>query len=99
MKSKKQTTKKVAALDQMAMDQSDVRPMSSAMRLRWEAAGRTGEKVKRGRPRKQPGTKSRIVPISIEPLLLEQVDQYAKTVGISRSRLVAEALRLRMKMT
>jgi len=56
----------------MAMDELDVRPRSTAMRSRWEAAG---EKVKRGRPRKRPDAKSRIVPVSIEPALLEQVDQ------------------------
>jgi hypothetical protein len=35
--------------------------------------------------------------VSIEPALLEQVNQYAKTAGISRSRLVAEGLRLPIK--
>ena len=71
--------------------------MSPAMRSRWEDARRTGEKVKRGRPRKRPDAKSRIEPVSIEPAMLEQVDQYAKTAGISRSRLVAERLRVRIK--
>ena len=97
MKTKNNAIEAAVALDKMAKDESDVRPMSTAMRSRWEAAQRTGEKVKRGRPRKRPDAKSRIVPVSIEPALLEQVDQYAKTAGISRSRLVAEGLRLRIK--
>ena len=50
-----------------------------------------------GRPRKRSDAKSRIVPVSTEPALLEQVDQYAKTTGISRSRLAAEGLRLRKR--
>jgi hypothetical protein len=97
MKIKKDAIPTNAVLDPMALDESDVGPMSPAMRRKWEATRRTGEKVKRGRPRKRPDAKSRIVPVSIEPLLLEQVDQYAKTAGISRSRLVAEGLRMRIK--
>lgn len=97
MKTKKDAIDTEEALDQMAADESDVGPMSPAMRRRWDAAQRTGKKVKRGRPRKSPDAKTRIVPVSIEPLLLQQVDKYAKTAGISRSRLVAEGLRLRMK--
>jgi hypothetical protein len=96
MKTKKDTILANAALDQMALNEPDVGPMSSAMRRKWEAAQRTGEKVKRGRPRKQPRSQPRIVPVLIEPTLLERVDQYAKTAGISRSRLVAEGLRLRI---
>ncbi len=97
MKTKTNKTETDAALDRMAMDESDVGPMSPAMRRRWKAAGRAGEKAKRGRPRKRPEAKSRIVPVSIEPLLLERVDRYAKKAGVSRSRLVAEGLRLRME--
>jgi hypothetical protein len=59
--------------------------MSAAIRSRWKAARRTGEKVKRGRPRKRPDAKSRIVPVSIEPALLEQVNEYAKTVSPRRT--------------
>jgi len=40
--------------------------------------------------------KSRIVPISIDPVLLEEIDQFAKSAGVTRSRLIAEGLRLRM---
>jgi hypothetical protein len=41
-------------------------------------------------------TKSRIVPVSLDPTLLSEADRYAKNAGISRSRLVSEALRLRI---
>jgi hypothetical protein len=81
-------------LDRIATDTTDIRPLSPAMRRRWEAAKRTGKKV--GRPKKSLNEKSRIVPVSIDPALLEQVDRYARTAGISRSRLVVEGLRLRI---
>ena len=83
-------------LDRMALDLSDVKPMSVAMRRKWEAARQTGKRMQRGRPKKAPGTKSRIVPVSLDPSILSEADRYAKNAGISRSRLVAEALRLRM---
>jgi hypothetical protein len=97
MKSKWRKTESNEKLDAMAMDTTDVRPMTAAMRRKWEAAKRTGAKVSRGRPRKAERDKSRIVPVSIEPRLLEAVDKYAKNTGISRSRLVSEGLRMRMK--
>jgi hypothetical protein len=81
-------------LEKMAHDLSDVRPMSQNMRKKWIAAQRTG---KRGRPRKDPSLKSRIVPVSIEPSLLAAVDRYAKRQGLTRSRLVAEGLRMRIR--
>lgn len=40
--------------------------------------------------------KSRIVPVFMSPALLEKVDKYSKTVGITRSRLIAEALEMRL---
>jgi hypothetical protein len=88
-------------LDRLAKDASDIRPLSPALRREWEAARRTGAKaapaVRRGRPRKDPGSKSRIVPISIDPALLAAADRFAKATGVSRSHLVAEGLRLRLK--
>jgi len=84
-------------LERLAHRTDDMRPMSPAMRRRWEAAQRTGSKSRLGRPRKDPQHKSRIVPISIAPELLAKVDRFAKAEGISRSRLVAEGLRLRLK--
>lgn len=87
-------------LDRMALDLSDVKPMSASMRRKWEAAKETGKRMHRriggGRAQKTPPAKSRIVPVSLDSTLLSEADRYAKSVGISRSRLVAEALRLRM---
>lgn len=85
-----------ADLDKAARDTSDVRPLSPEMRRRWEAAKRTGPATKRGRPPKDPALKSRIVPVSLVPALLAEADRFADAAGISRSRLIAEALRLRM---
>lgn len=82
-------------LEKLAHETSDIRPLSPALRREWEAARRTGARL--GRPRKAPGTKSRIVPISIDPALLEEVDRYASAAGLSRSRLVAEALKLKIR--
>ena len=65
------------------------RPMSPAMRRRWEDA-------KRGRPRKVPGTKAVPTLITVEPKLLKLADAYAKRTGISRSQLFAEAVRKRI---
>jgi hypothetical protein len=84
-------------LERLAHRMDDMRPMSPAMRRRWEAAQRTGSKSRLGRPRRDPKHKSRIVPISNAPDLLAEVDRFAKAEGISRSRLVAEGLRLRLK--
>jgi hypothetical protein len=84
-------------LEQLAHRTDDMRPMSPAMRRRWEAARSTGAKPRLGRPRRDPRHRSRIVPISIAPELLAEVDRFAKAAGISRSRLVTEGLRLRLK--
>ncbi|HXE54331.1 MAG TPA: hypothetical protein VN541_15015 [Tepidisphaeraceae bacterium] len=84
-------------LEKLAYDVRDIRPLSAAMRRRWEAAKKTDTKSPRGRPRKDPRHKARIVPISIDPELLAQADRFAKSVGVTRSKLVAEALRLRIK--
>ena len=45
--------------------------------------------MQRGRPKKAPGTKSWIVPVSLDPSILSEADRYAKSAGISRSRLAA----------
>ena len=84
-------------LERLAHRTDDMRPMSPATRRQWEAARKTGSKLRPGRPRKDPRHKSRIVPISIAPELLAEVDRFAKAAGITRSRLVAEGLRLRLK--
>jgi hypothetical protein len=99
---KKRSIKDFSAreLDRMALDLSDVKPISAAMRRKWEAAKQTGRRmqrrINRGRSQKAPTAKSRIVPVSLDPSLLSEADRYAKSAGISRSRLVAEALRLWM---
>jgi hypothetical protein len=100
MKSKAIKDYSASELDQMALDQSDVKPMSVAMRRKWEAAKQTGKRMHQrklgGRPQRTAIAKSRIVPVSLDPSLISEADRYAKSAGISRSRLVAEALRLRM---
>ncbi|MFL5405499.1 MAG: CopG family ribbon-helix-helix protein [Myxococcales bacterium] len=83
-------------LEKLAQDTSDLKPLSPSMRRKWEAARRTGAKPRPGRPRKDPKLKSRIVPVSMDPALLKEVDRYADAAGVTRSRLIAEALRLRI---
>lgn len=97
MTKKKVTSDSFEELERLAYDRSDVRPFSASLRRQWDAARRTGKKSRAGRPRKDPNLKSRIVPISIDPGLLAEIDEYAKSVGVSRSRLVAEGLRLRIQ--
>jgi len=103
MKSKAIKEYSAKELDRMALDMSDVKPMSAAMRRKWEAAQQTGKRLNQrtpgGRPQKTSTATSRIVPVSLDPSLLSEADRYAKSAGISRSRLVAEALRLRMNQT
>jgi hypothetical protein len=94
---KKTVRESFEEIDRQAHVIDDIRPLSPAMRAQWEAAKRTGAKPRPGRPRKDPAKKSLIVPISIDPALLESIDRFAKSVGVTRSRLVAEGLRLRMK--
>lgn len=97
MKAKPKTRETFEELEKLAHDAGDVRPMSAAVRREWDAARRTGAKRRPpGRPRKDPELKSRIVPISIDPALLVEVDRFASAAGMTRSRLVSEALKLRM---
>jgi hypothetical protein len=97
MKTKRKTMESFDELERLARDTSDIGPLTPDMRRQWDAARRTGARRGSGRPRKDPRLKSRIVPISIEPALLAQIDKFAKSAGLSRSRLVAEGLKLRMK--
>jgi antitoxin component of RelBE/YafQ-DinJ toxin-antitoxin module len=103
MKSKAIKEYSAKELDRMALDMSDVKPMPAAMRRKWEAAQQTGKRMNQrtsaGRPQKASTATSRIVPVSLDSTLLSEADRYAKSAGISRSRLVAEALRLRMNQT
>ena len=98
MTNSRESRKSYAELDKSAHDVSDIRPMDAALRREWNRAKKTGAKPRAGRPRKDPRLKSRIVPISLDPTLLAQTDRFAKSAGLSRSRLVAEGLRLRMKV-
>ena len=85
-------------LEKLARNTASIKPLSPQLRKQWDAAKRTGRKLGRGRPAKHPSEKSRIVLISIDPKLLAEIDKYAKSVGLSRSRLIAEGARLRMKV-
>jgi hypothetical protein len=77
--------------------------MSAAVRRKWEAAQQTGKRMSQpapaARPQRASTATSRIVPVSLDSTLLSEADRYAKSAGISRSRLVAEALRMRMNQT
>lgn len=82
------------ALDRLARSimPEKLRPLTPEQRRRWEA-------VKRGRPRKAPGSKAIPTLITVEPKLLKQVDAYAKKEGMTRSRLFSEAVRQRIGLT
>lgn len=99
MKKTRRSGEDFESLERLAHDTSDLRPMTAAMRKRWEAAKQTGAAPRRGRPAKAPHLKARIVPISMDPALLDAVDRFAKANGVSRSKLVAEGLRLRLRRT
>lgn len=94
---KRPTRQSFEELERRARHPSDIRPLSASLRREWDAARQIGKKKARGRPRKDPRLKSRIVPISIDPKLLAEIDKYAKSAGLTRSRLIAEGLRLRMR--
>ena len=96
MKAKTKNQESFEELEKLAHDISDIKPLSPAMRREWEAAQRTGLKMRSAR--KYPNLKSRIVPISMDPKLLAAIDKFAKSAGVTRSRLVAEGLALRMKV-
>jgi len=68
---------------------SDIRPLSPEMRKRVGGHPRAG--AKRGRPRKDAESRSRIVPISWNPNCWTEVDRFTKANGITRSRLVPKA--------
>jgi hypothetical protein len=80
------------ALERLArsITPDQLRPLTPAQRDRWAA-------VKRGRPRKAPGTKAVPTLITVEPQLLRRADAYAKKSGLSRSQLFSDALRRRIE--
>ena len=96
MKTRQANRESFEQLEKLAHNVSDIKPLSPAIRREWEAARRTGKKLRPGRPRKDPRLKSRIVPISLDPMLLAEIDSFAKSAGLTRSALIAQALRLRM---
>jgi hypothetical protein len=69
-------------------------PLSAKGKLLWRRAKRG-----RGRPPKPAGEKSARVLITVEPALLSKADRYARRRDLSRSELVAIALRQMMSGT
>jgi hypothetical protein len=62
------------------------RPLTAGEKARWE-------RTRRGRPKKPPGTKAARVLFTIEPALLKQADQFARSHGLTRAELIATGLR------
>lgn len=79
------------ALDRLArgITPAALRPLTPEQRDRWEA-------VRRGRPKKPPGTKAVPTLITVELQLLRRADAYAKKAGLSRSQLFSDAIRRRI---
>lgn len=65
----------------------DFKPMSKAVRGRWQRAQR-----KPGRPRRGKGVK--VISVSVEQNLLQRSDKLAKELHISRARLIERGLRV-----
>ena len=80
------------SLDKLAhtLSPEKMRPLTPAMRRRWQAA-------KRGRPRKAPGTKSVPTMITVDPKLLQRIDAQARKAGLSRSQFLANAARRELR--
>src|SRR5437764_7798256 len=72
------------------IDPKDWRPLTASQRKQWARIKR-----KIGRPKVGQGAK--IVPVSIERGLLEEVDSFARKHKLKRSQMVAQGLRLVMK--
>jgi hypothetical protein len=64
----------------------DFKPMSKAARSRWQRAQR-----KPGRPRRGKGVK--VISVSVERDLLQRSDKLARSLGVSRARLVERGLK------
>jgi hypothetical protein len=65
----------------------DFKPLSQAARDRWERAQR-----KPGRPRRGKGVK--VISVSVEQDLLQRSDKLARSLGVSRARLIEKGLRV-----
>ena len=61
-------------------------PLTQAARVRWEKARR-----KPGRPRRGRGAK--VISVSVEQDLLQRSDRLARTLKVSRARLIERGLR------
>ena len=70
---------------EMAVDA--FRPLSRAARSRWERAKR-----KPGRPRRGEGVK--VISVSVEQDLLQRSDRLARSLGVSRARLIERGLEI-----
>jgi hypothetical protein len=65
----------------------EFKPLSRAARNRWERAQR-----KPGRPRRGKGVK--VISVSVEQDLLQRSDKLARSLGVSRARLIERGLRV-----
>ncbi len=97
MKAKTPKKESFEELDRQAHDLGDIRPLSPALRAEWNLALKTRAKFRARAAAKKAGDGSRIIPVALEAALLAKADRYAKAAGMTRSRLVAEALLLMMK--
>jgi hypothetical protein len=70
--------------EEMIIDQT--RPLTPAERARWERIRR-----KPGRPRV--GRGATVISVSVERALLERSDALAKSMGLTRARLIARGLK------
>ena len=71
--------------EEMAIDA--FKPLSGAARSRWERAKR-----KPGRPRRGQGVK--VISVSVEHELLQRSDKLARSLGVSRARLIERGLEI-----
>jgi hypothetical protein len=63
------------------------KPLTKAARSRWERAQR-----KPGRPRRGKGVK--VISVSVEQGLLQRSDKLARSLGVSRARLIERGLKV-----
>ena len=81
-------SERTAAFAEMdRFDATDAKPLSKQGEALWNRAKRG-----RGRPRKPEAQKTRRVVISVDPLLLQRMDAYAKAQGLDRSKVIARGV-------
>jgi hypothetical protein len=80
---------------------SQTSPLTPAMRRKWKAAQERGRAAiiarTAGRPRVGEG--SQRIAVTVERNLLSEADSLASSRGISRAQLIAEGLRLALKLS